>query len=79
MGSPAPRGHLAAGEYNGNVVTNLENGETLRIRRVQEKKTHQFQRNSGFGIRKKQFEKEKRNLLVSRKWHWFVCGGRVCL
>lgn len=38
VGSPAPRGHLAAGEYNGNVVTNLENGETLRIRRVQEKK-----------------------------------------
>lgn len=39
VGSPTPRGHLAAGEYNGNVVTNLENGETLRVRRFQEKKT----------------------------------------
>lgn len=77
VGSPTPTGHLS-GEYSGNLVTNLENGETLRMRRFQEKKKQEFQRNSGFGIRKKQLGKEKRNLLVSRKWHWCV-WGRMCL
>lgn len=38
VGSPTPTGHLS-GEYSGNLVTNLENGETLRMRRFQEKNT----------------------------------------
>lgn len=39
VGLPTPRGHLAAGEYNGSLATNLENGETLRMRRLKKKKT----------------------------------------